>query len=94
MMKAKWGESLGATFSFGLIKFIGMLGAGLLLFLLGSLIHPIAGIVLASIGAFTVIAIISASEMIFVSAVYHNINGDPVAHFNQQAIDNLFVNKR
>lgn len=94
MMKEKWGESLGATFSFGLIKFIGILGAGLLLFLVGSLIHPIAGIVLASVGAFTVIAIISASEMIFVSAVYHNINGDPVAHFNQQAIDNLFVNKK
>lgn len=94
MMKEKWGESLGATFSFGIIKLIAMLGIGALFFIIGSLIHPIAGIVLASVGIFSVIAIISASEMIFVSAVYHNINGDPVAHFNQQAIDNLFVSKR
>ncbi|MET0464370.1 MAG: DUF6159 family protein [Chitinophagaceae bacterium] len=93
MMKEKWGQSLGATFSFGLIQFIGILIIALPLFLVGSLVHPVAGIVLASLGAFAVVAIISAAEVIFVSAVYHNINGDPVAHFNQQAIDNLFVHK-
>lgn len=93
MMKEKWGQSLGATFSFGLIQFIGIIIIGLPLFFIGSLIHPVAGIVLASLGAFAVVAIISAAEVIFVSAVYHNINGDPVAHFNQQAIDNLFVHK-
>ncbi len=93
MMKEKWGQSLGATFSFGLIQFIGIIIIGLPLFFIGSLIHPVAGIVLASLGAFAVVAIISAAEVIFVSAVYHNINGDPIAHFNQQAIDNLFVHK-
>jgi hypothetical protein len=93
MMKKKWGESLGATFSFGLIQFLGIIIIGLPLFFIGSLIHPVAGIVLASLGAFAVVAVISAAEVIFVSAVYHNINGDPVAHFNQQAIDNLFVHK-
>jgi hypothetical protein len=93
MMKEKWGQSLGATFSFGLIQFIGIIIIGLPLYLVGSLIHPMAGIVLASLGAFAVVAVISAAEVIFISAVYHNINGDPVAHFNQQAIDNLFVHK-
>lgn len=93
MMKEKWGESLGATFSFGIIKFLGMLIFGVLLFFIGSLIHPAVGMILAAFGAFSVIAVISASEMIFISAVYHNITGDPVAHFNQQAIDNLFVKK-
>ena len=92
-MKEKWGESLGATFSFGLIKIIGIFLAGGVLYLLGTMIHPLAGIILGTFGAFIIIAIISASEMIFVSAVYHNINGDPVAHFNQQAIDNLFMRK-
>ncbi|MCG2616496.1 DUF6159 family protein [Terrimonas sp. NA20] len=93
MMKEKWGQSLGATFSFGLIQIIGILIVAIPLYLVGSLIHPAVGIVFASLGAFAVVAIISAAEVIFISAVYHNINGDPVAHFNQQAIDNLFVHK-
>ena len=94
LMKQKWGESLAANFSLGLIQFILMIGVGGLLFLLGSIIHPLAGIVLAITGVFVVIAIISATQTIFVSAVYHNINNDPVSHFNQQMIDDLFQEKR
>jgi len=48
---------------------------------------------MAVIGGFTVISIISAAQTIFVSAVYHNITGDPVKHFNQQMIDQLFEKK-
>lgn len=94
LMKQKWGESLAANFSLGLIQFILMIGVGGLLFLLGSIIHPLAGIVLAITGVFVVVAIISATQTIFVSAVYHNINNDPVSHFNQQMIDDLFQEKR
>jgi hypothetical protein len=93
MMKEKWGESLAANFSLGLIQFILMLGVGGLLFLVGSIIDPLAGIVLAVTGAFMVVAIISATQTIFVSAVYHNINNDPVTHFSQQMIDDLFQKK-
>ena len=93
MMKQKWGESLGANFSFGLIQFLGIIIIGLPLFFLGSVFNPIAGIAMAIAGAFTVISIISAAQTIFVSAVYHNINGDPVKHFNQQMVDQLFDKK-
>jgi uncharacterized membrane protein YeaQ/YmgE (transglycosylase-associated protein family) len=93
MMKEKWGESLGANFSLGLIQFILMLGVGGLLFLVGSIFNPLAGIILAVTGAFIVVAVISATQTIFVSAVYHNINNDPVTHFNQQMIDGLFQEK-
>lgn len=94
LMKQKWGESLGATFSFALIQFLAVIIIGLPLFFLGSLIHPVAGIALAVFGVFAVAAIISAAETIFVSAVYHNITSDPTTHFNQQLIDNLFENKK
>ena len=92
-MKQKWGESLGATFSLGLIQFVGILVVGLPLYFLGSVIHPFAGIGLAILGAFIVISIISAAQTIFISAVYHNINDEPVKHFNQQMIDGLFQKK-
>jgi len=93
-MKEKWGESLGASFSFGLLQ--------LLAILLFS--HPFgppglpgtpgrrhtavrAGYLLGN-------SVISATKVIFISAVYHNINGDPVKHFNQQLADNLFTEKK
>ncbi|MFN8291430.1 MAG: DUF6159 family protein [Chitinophagaceae bacterium] len=93
LMKQKWGESLAANFSFGLIQFLGILVAGIPLYLLGSLIHPVAGIGLAIIGIFIVISVISAAQTIFISAIYHNINGDIVKHFDQQMVDDLFSKK-
>jgi len=94
LMKEKWGESLGATFSFGLIKFIAILVLAVPLFFIGSLIHPVAGVALAVLAIFLVIAVMSAAETIFISAVYHNVTGDPVENYHLQQVDSLFVNKK
>ena len=93
MMKQKWGESLGATFSFGLIQFLAMIILAIPCFFIGSMIHPFAGIAIWLMGAFILSAIFSAAQTIFVSAVYHNITDEPVKHFNQQMIDGLFQKK-
>lgn len=93
LMKAKWGESLGANFNFGLLQFIAMIVVGIPLFLIGNMFDPVTGIVLAVAGVFIVFSIISAAQMIFISAIYHNINGDIVKHFDQQMVDNLFSHK-
>ena len=92
LMKEKWGESLSAGFSFGLIQFLGIILIALIAFL-GALIHPVIGIVIGVLGISLLFAIISATQSIFISAVYHNIKGDPVEHYNQQFIDNLFAKK-
>ncbi|HEY4061232.1 MAG TPA: DUF6159 family protein [Puia sp.] len=93
LMKQKWGESLSASFSFVLVQFLAILAIAVPSFLLGWLVHPIAGIVLFALGVFSVLVMVSAARTIFISAVYHNINGDPIKHFNQQLADNLFVGK-
>ena len=93
LMKQKWGESLGATFSFGIIQLLAMFLLAIPLFALGALIHPLAGVALAIPGAFIILAVMSAAQTIFVSAVYHDITGDPTEHFNRQMIDNLFQKK-
>ena len=93
LMKKKWGESLGATFSFGLIQLVGILLAGIPLYFIGSIFDPVAGIALAVLGVFLVISIISAAQTIFISAIYHNIDGDLDKHFNQQMVDDLFQKK-
>jgi hypothetical protein len=94
MMKAKWGESLGAGFSFGLLRLVAFLIVCLPLFLVGLIFSPIVGVILACLGLFLVMAVSSAAKTIFISAVYHNINGDPVSQFNENFADNLFQTKK
>lgn len=93
IMKEKWGESLASTFSFGMIQIIAVLIVGVPLFILGSMVHIFAGIALAVLGLMLVSVILSATQTIFISAVYHNVTGNPVQHFNQQLIDNMFEHK-
>ncbi len=93
LMKEKWGESIGASFSFGIIQFLAILLLAVPSFVLGWLVYPIAGMVLFAVGVFTIIVLFSAAKVIFVSAVYHDINGDPVKIFNQHFADNLFEGK-
>jgi hypothetical protein len=93
LMREKWGESLGASFSFGLIQLAALFGVLLVAFLLGWAIHPIAGIIVGALGIFAVVVTVSAVKTIFISAVYHDIGGDPIKHFNQKFSDNLFVAK-
>ena len=93
LMKEKWGESIGASFSFGIIQFLAILLLAVPSFVLGWLVHPIAGAALFAVGVFAIVVLFSAAKVIFVSAVYHDINGDPVKVFNQHFADNLFEGK-
>jgi hypothetical protein len=93
LMRQKWGESLGATFSFGLIQFLGTLAILAVAIVIGTTIHFIAGIAIGIAGFLIMAAILSATQTIFISAVYHNMMSDPVKHFDQQLLDGLFVEK-
>jgi len=93
MKKEKWGESLVAGFSFGFIQLLAFLVIGVPLFLLGSAANFLLGLAFAIAGVFIIMAILSAAQTIFISAVYHGINGDVNKHFDQQLIDGLFVRK-
>jgi hypothetical protein len=94
IMKEKWGESIGAGFNFGIFKFIAFTLIGVPAFLLGYFIHPVVGVVFVVPCILLIVAIFSAAETIFVSAIYHKINGDPVEQFNDQLVENLFVTKK
>ena len=91
--KKKWGESLGSSFSFGIVQILGILLIGLPLFFLGSLIGLIPSIVLAGIGVLFVIAVTSAGQTIFISAVYHRINDNDVQDFDGDLLDSAFIHK-
>jgi hypothetical protein len=87
------GERIGAGFSFSLINFVGFMAIALVAFIIGS-INFIAGIFVGVLGVLLLMTVMSAVKTIFISAIYHNIKGDPVELYNQQFIDNLFDYKK
>jgi len=93
LMKEKWGESIGATFSLGLIKFVCTVLIVIVCGLIANFIHPVLGIGLGVLLLFIMLTVISAAETVFISLVYQNINGNVEEHFDQQLIDGLFAKK-
>jgi len=91
LMKEKWGENIGASFSFELIQFIGIVITLAIAAVIYVVLYPVAGISIAALGIAITLAVMSAAKSIFISAVYHNITGDPVEQHYQTMIDNLFV---
>jgi hypothetical protein len=93
LMKEKWGERIGAGFSFFLINLVGVVAIAIVALIIGA-VNVIAGVLIAVLGILLLLTIMSAVKTIFISAIYHNVNGDPVELYNQQFIDNLFEYKK
>ena len=93
IIKAKWGESLAGNFSLGLVQLLALLLIAVPLFFIGSVINTFAGLALAVFAGILIIAIISAAQAIFISAVYQQAQGVEVAMLNDEMVDDLFVKK-
>ena len=97
IMKEKWGESIGASFSFGILSFLGVLLIALPVGFLLSLIHPAVGITVGLLIVFFIQSIVSSAEMVFITTVYHQINGEiPIDNndFDSEMLDDLFIKKK
>jgi hypothetical protein len=93
IMKNKWGERLGASFSFAIIPLLGILCFGVAGAAVSYFINEAAGIILFVVGLLLMFTVTSALNSIFISAVYNNINGNISQHFHQQMLDGLFEEK-
>ncbi len=93
MMKEKWGETIGANFSIGLVNMVAVVPLAIVAFAVGAMSNIIIGGGVFVLGMVLIFAISSALHSIFISAVYNNINGNLNDHFNQQMLDGLFVQK-
>ena len=94
IMKDKWGESLGANFSFGLFSFIGMLFVALPVgFLLGAAINPLLGIGAGVLIFILIQTAVSAANMVFLAAAYQHVNNEPIGHFESDVLDDVFFQK-
>jgi len=93
-MKEKWGESLAANFSFGVITLIVFAVLVLPLIALIAWGYGLLGIIIWMVVFFSLSIILSAAKMIFVAAVYEHINNAPVTGFDEQMLDSVFVKEK
>lgn len=93
IMKEKWGESIGANFSFGLFYFVGTVVI-IVLAILFFFIHPLVAI-FASILLFVMLyLVVSTAETIFLAAAYQHLDHRPAGRFDDSdLLDTIFVPK-
>lgn len=93
MMKEKWGESIGANFSFALFYILGyvvIVIATIALFF----IHPILAITSAVLAALLLHTVVSASKTVFIAATYNHMTDQPAGRFDDDdRLDSLFMVK-
>lgn len=93
MMKQKFGESIGANFSFGLFSFIGILISVIIAFFFW-LIHPFVGIGVGIVLIGFTQIFVSTGQMVFISAVYQKTNNPETAiDYREDLLDDIFVKK-
>ncbi len=94
MMRAKWGEALGANFGFGLLFVVGYVIIAATAVFLGIFIHPIAGVFAGILLALLLHTALSAAEMVFVAATYQHLNDQPAGNFEGEILSSAFVPKK
>ncbi|MBL7827454.1 MAG: hypothetical protein JNJ57_12530 [Saprospiraceae bacterium] len=92
MMREKWGESLAANVSFGVLNFLCILAALLIGYLLAS-VNVILGIVVGMLLFLVAAIFFSTAQTVFVAAVYNHVNGQPIGDFDGPTLDAAFINK-
>jgi uncharacterized membrane protein YeaQ/YmgE (transglycosylase-associated protein family) len=94
MMKERWGDRIGASFSFGLLQLLIFAAFGIVGVTVSAFINETLGIVIFAMCIPIIFVVSSALHTIFISAVYHSIDNDIDVHFNRQMFDQLFIEKK
>ncbi len=93
ILKEKWGESLAANVSFGLVGVVGWVLAisGGVAFILLDFVF--LGIIVIIAGILLTMVAISAAKTVFLSAVYEHTRGFSPAYYERDTLDDVFVPK-
>lgn len=93
LMKEKWGESLAANVSFGLLNFLAiLLTIGLSVMLMQ--VNFWLGLVVGLAVGLLILTVFEAARNVFVAAVYNHTVGRPAGNFDGDMLDSAFISKR
>lgn len=93
IMKEKWGEAIGANFSFSVFFILGYLVialGGVLLFN----IHPVLAVVSIVLSILLLHTAVSAAKMVFLAATYQHVKEEPIEYFDSDILDSAFRPKK
>lgn len=93
IMKEKWGEAIGANFSFGLFYILGIVAIVVISVLL-FFVHPIVAVVAGVLSFLFLATAVSAAKTVFLAAIYRHVNGEPVEYYDSEVLDNVFAPKK
>ena len=93
IMKKKWGESLAAGFSFGLLQFLAFVVCAIPVAILVNYDQETAAIITAVALFGFVVMVFSAARVIVSAAVYEKMSDTPIPVFDNGALDGLFISK-
>lgn len=93
VIREKWGESLAANFGFGLFFILGYVAIIASGFVLGYLVHPLAGVAAGILAALMLHATVAAAKTVFLAAVYQHMNHEPYGDFRGETLDSIFIKK-
>ncbi|MCB0637403.1 MAG: hypothetical protein KDC54_12330 [Lewinella sp.] len=93
IIRERWGEALGAGFSFGLFQMI-----GIVLAIVGAVIvaqfNVIAGLAVGFLTFLLSMVVTSAARNVFLAAAYQHTQGNTPNEFDGQTLDGIFMPKR
>jgi len=93
LVKEKWGESIGANFSFGIFYFLGVFLIALPIGYVSYSINPIFGISFGLFIVFLISIVISAAQTVFIAGVYQHARDRPIEYFGSDHLENVFTQK-
>lgn len=93
IVKEKWGEAIGANFSFGLFYFLGIIAIVAISVLL-FFVHPVVAVVAGVLSFLFLATAVSAAKTVFLAAVYRHVNDEPVDFYDSDVLDTVFVPKK
>lgn len=93
LMREKWGESIGANFSIGLVMLPFFLVIAIAAMAISELASEQAGIALFVCAGTSLVILSGALHSIFIAILYRQVKGGATGNFDQRMLDNLFIGK-
>lgn len=93
LIKQKWGESIGAGFSFSLLVIAGIVGVIIGAIALFVLRLPVLAILFAFVGILLTIVVHAAAKSVFLAAAYEHVHGHTPRYYDDNALNHLFYQK-
>lgn len=92
LMKEKWGEAVGANFSFFIFYLVGY--SAVIAFIVAFVtIEPVVVLLISAIALILLHTAVAAAKMVFITAAYNHVNNLPTGNYDDTVLDQAFMPK-